>query len=176
MRISLLTAGAVLALLVLTACGQRADQVGVGAAPETTTVVISTSSAPPPEVSGPVPAPPQVSVDPTGVAVPPGLRELPPTQVDAKGLPATYTDRRVWVSADGTVLELIAVAMDSCAGVEGRVVEATASAVRVALSPMAQTQGGPEGQICATVLTPRPISVPLGEPLGKRTVVIVEGP
>ncbi|MDQ3402912.1 MAG: hypothetical protein M3548_05900 [Actinomycetota bacterium] len=188
MKTSLFTAGAVLALLALTACGQSTDQAEspVSTQPTTTVVPTTTESAPPTTASpSVVPAPPtgepttpsgpQVTIAPSGVVVPPGYQEVPVTQVDAKALPDGYSERRVWVSGDGKTVQAFAIAPDSCTMVEGHVTGSDDGMVKIALNAMAQRQGGPE-QVCATVITPRPVTVTLKQPLEARTVVLVEGP
>lgn len=171
MKTSLFTAGAALALLALTACGQQPEQAGAGSSstPANTTAQPTTTPSATPGTS----VPPTGA--PTGTAVPPNFKELPPAQVDSKSLPEEYTERRVWASPDGKTLQLIGLARDSCGGVEGEVLEFSASTVRIGLRPMAQPQGGPENQACAMVITPRPVVVPLREALGNRTVVVIEG-
>ncbi|MBC6447645.1 hypothetical protein [Actinokineospora xionganensis] len=174
MKTSLFTAGAALALLALTACGQQPEQAGAGpsSTPASTTTQPTTTPSATPGTSVPPTAPPTGA--PTGTAVPPDFKELPPGQVESKSLPEVYTERRVWASPDGKTLQLVGMARDSCGGVEGEVLEFSASTVRIGLRPMAQPQGGPEGQACAMVVTPRPVLVPLREALGNRTVVVVE--
>lgn len=174
MKTSLFTAGAALALLALTACGQQPEQAGAGPSgstpPSTTAQPTTTPSATSPSVVPPIPP----TGAPTGTAVPPDFKELPPGQVESKSLPEVYTERRVWASPDGKTLQLVGMARDSCGGVEGEVLEFSATTVRIGLRPMALPQGGPEGQACAMVVTPRPVLVALREALGNRTVVVVE--
>lgn len=172
-----------LALFTLTACAGRTEpttELQVGAPASTTDPGTTEPAAPrtaqpaPSDVAHPTgPAP---GLSPVAPPAPEGFREVPVEQVDAKALPETYTDRRVWVSPDGTSLLLHAVAPDSCGRVAGRVEQETGSLVRVLLSPLAQPQGGPDGPVCSTALTPIPVSVGLGAPLGGRTVVVSEGP
>ncbi|SDH76773.1 hypothetical protein SAMN05192558_10348 [Actinokineospora alba] len=175
MKTSLFTAGAALALLALTACGQQPEQAGAApsSTPASTTAQPTTTPSATPGTSVPPTTAPTGA--PTGTAVPPDFKELPPGQVESKSLPEEYTERRVWASPDGKTLQLIGLARDSCGGVEGEVLEFSASTVRIGLRPMAQPQGGPESQACAMVITPRPVVVPLREALGNRTVVVIEG-
>lgn len=154
-----------MALLAVTACGKQSDQIGVGGS---STTVFSMSNTP-------ATIAPPTSVVESPEDLPADFQPLPPSQVEAKALSEDYTDRRVWSSPDGKTLRLIGVARDACAGVEAEVLEASATTIRIALRPMAQPQGGPEGQMCAMVLTPKTVVVPLREALGKRTVVVVEG-
>lgn len=174
MKTSLFTAGAALALLALTACGQQPEQAGAGpsSTPASTTAQPTTTPSAIPPTSVPPTAPP--TGVPSGTAVPPEFKELPPGQVESKSLPEIYTERRVWASPDGKTLQLVGMARDTCGGVEGEVLEFSATTVRIGLRPMALPQGGPEGQVCAMVITPKPVLVALREPLGSRTVVVVE--
>ncbi|WP_436495872.1 hypothetical protein [Actinokineospora sp. HUAS TT18] len=177
MKTSLFAAGAALALLALTACGQQADQAGAG--PSSTTPPSSTTTAAPTTAPSSVqPTPPATTpapgtaTAPPATGVPPEFKEIPSGQVESKSLPEVYTERRVWSSPDGRTLQLIGMARDTCGVVEGVVEEFSATTVRIALRPMAQPQGGPEGQACAMVITPKPVTVALREPVGKRTVIV----
>lgn len=167
-----------LVLLTATACGERqagdgAQEIPAGDAP-------SLTMPPKPPASQPGepgdPTTPAITTGPSGVEVPPGYEVLPPEQVDAKSLPGDlYEEQRVWVSDDERTLQLFAMAPSPCTPMEA-VVEATdASRVTLALAPMAQRQGGPEDQACATVITPMPVSVSLKEALGDRQVVLTAG-
>ncbi|WP_026421560.1 hypothetical protein [Actinokineospora inagensis] len=184
MKTTLSTAVSALALLLLAGCGGTADQANQAPTPGSTQPGSATtaggSAAPTGSAApqtGPAPtkaAVPQVGVAPDGkVTVPAGFRELPATQVDAKALPDTYKERRVWASQDGKQLQLIGLANDSCAGVDAQLAEQTDSALTVVLTPMTSPQGGTEGgKMCATVVTPRPVEVPLDQPVGDRKVVV----
>ncbi|CRK55804.1 hypothetical protein [Alloactinosynnema sp. L-07] len=178
MKTSMFAAGAALALLALTACGQQADQ-ATGAGSSTTSPPSSTTTAAPttapssvsPTAPATTPAPGKPT-EPPVTGVPAEFAPLPAGQVESKSLPDTYNERRVWSSPDGKTLQLIGMARDACEVIEGVVEEFSATTVRIALRPMAQPQGGPEGQACAMVITPKPVTVPLREPLGKRTVIV----
>ncbi|GLZ38701.1 hypothetical protein [Actinokineospora sp. NBRC 105648] len=187
MKTTLSTAVAALALLALAGCGGTSDQASPGTttpAASSAATVPSDSAAPsdpsaPPQSPGPAPTKsraPEVTVKPGGeVVVPAGFKELPAKQVDVKALPEAYKERRVWASADGKSLQLVAVARDACAGVDAQVVESTDSTVKVSLTPMTSPQGGAEGgKVCAMVLTPRAVEVPLEKAVANRTVVVVE--
>ncbi|MGX7826806.1 hypothetical protein ACTG9Q_17100 [Actinokineospora sp. 24-640] len=170
------------ALLVLAtagACGERPDAVpeipGGASLSLTMPTKPSVPVAPPTDTVDPTG--PSVSLGPSGVVVPSGYTELPAGQVDAKALPAdVYTDRRVWAAPDGRSLQLFAVAPDPCTEVRATVESAGADVVTLALSPVPHPLGGPEGQVCATVVTPKPVSVRLADVLGDRKVVLTEGP
>ncbi|GAA2967809.1 hypothetical protein [Actinokineospora diospyrosa] len=181
MKTTLSTAVAALALLVLAGCGGAADQADQAPAPGTTqpaSAAPTTEGSQPPQ-TGPAPTKPQVpqvTIAPDGkVSVPAGFKELPAKQVNAKALPESYKERRVWASEDGKSLQLVGIASDSCAGVDAQVLEATEAVVKVSLAPMTSPQGGTEGKMCATVITPRPVEVPLEQPVGDRTVEVVAG-
>ncbi|HVK25962.1 MAG TPA: hypothetical protein VM677_31785 [Actinokineospora sp.] len=178
MKTSKFAAGAALALLALTACGQQTDQAGAGSSsttPPSSTTTAAPTTAPPsvtPTSQATTPAP-GTATEPPATGVPPEFTPLPVGQVESKSLPDVYTERRVWSSPDGKTLQLIGMARDACGMVEGVVEEFSATTVRVLLRPMAQPQGGPEGQACAMVITPKPVTVPLREAVGKRTVIVV---
>lgn len=174
MKRSLIPA-ALLVLVAAAGCGQRQ----AGGTPEIP--ARDASSAPtqtmpgkplPPSATA-VPTGPVITTGPSGVVAPPGFAALAPDKVDAKALPADlYPERRVWVSEDGRTLQLFAMAPDPCTTMEATVVSTDGARVTLALAPMAQPQGGPEGQVCATVVTPQPVSVALPEALGDRQVVL----
>ncbi|RLK61581.1 hypothetical protein [Actinokineospora cianjurensis] len=185
MKTILSTAVAALAALALAGCGgaaDTADQAPSSGATPPSSAAPTEGGAPnsqPPQ-TGPAPTKPpapQVTVAPDGkVTVPAGYREVPAKQVDAKALPESYKERRVWTSEDGKALQLVGIASDSCAGVDAQVVESTEAVVKVSLSAMTSPQGGGEGgKMCAMVVTPRPVEVPLEQPLGTRTVIVVAG-
>jgi hypothetical protein len=180
MKRSLIPA-ALLVLLATAACG--AQQAGgtpeipagdASSAPPSLTMPPKPTLDPPTE---PVDPPkPVITTGPSGVVVPPGLEVLPPERVDAKALPADqYPERRVWVSQDDRSLQFFAMAPDPCTIMEATVESADTARVTLAIAPMAQPQGGPEGQVCATVVTPMPVSVALPEALGDRQVVLTLG-
>ncbi|GAA3038042.1 hypothetical protein [Actinokineospora globicatena] len=183
MKTILSTAVAVLAALALAGCGGAADQAdqspSSGATPPSSAAPIEGAPNSQPPQTGPAPTKPpapQVTINPDGkVTVPAGYRELPAKQVDAKALPESYKERRVWSSEDGKALQLVGIASDACAGVDAQVVEFTEAVVKVSLTPMTSPQGGTEGKMCAMVVTPRPVEVPLEQPVGDRTVVVVAG-
>ncbi|WP_018684713.1 hypothetical protein [Actinokineospora enzanensis] len=178
MKTTLSTAVAALALFALAGCSGSADPAPTpgGTSPGAAATTGAPAAGQP---TGPVPtkAPaPQLSVQPDGkITAPEGFHELPAAQVDAKALPDSYQERRVWASADGKSLQLIAIARDACAGIDASVAQATDAMVTVVLAPQTSPQGGPEGgKVCATVLTPRAVEIPLDQPVGDRKVVVTE--
>jgi hypothetical protein len=178
---ALLISTAVAGLVLLAGCGQA---VPTGSSAPTQTEespsVIATPVPPggKPQDPGATPEPP-VSKAPTGtgVVVPPGVTQLPPEQVDASALPMDYDERGlVWVFDDGFSLQMFAMATSGCGGVEARVVDQTATEVRIALGAMDQPQGGPaDGTACTTALTPKPVTVTLDAPLQDRKVFLATG-
>ena len=113
-----------------------------------------------------------VSMGPNGPVVPAGVTQVPAGQVDASALPAYYDNpAAVWVYDDGYSLEMFAAASSGCAEEEAVVVDQSADSVRVTLRPLANQPGGrPDSRPCTAVMTPRPVTVRLREPLGDRTV------
>ena len=181
MKSSQVIAGASVGLLlVLGACGQLTDQAGPGGQssgqPSQTEVGPSQTevgSSPPASSS----AEPPVTVGPSGTDVPAGVRLLPTSQVDASALPDYYTERNVWAFDDDRSLQMVAMANDACAGVQATVSEQSANAVKVVLASMDAPQGGPpDGQMCAQVLTPKPVTVRLDAPVGNRKVYLSQAP
>ncbi|GAA4293885.1 hypothetical protein ACFQV2_10070 [Actinokineospora soli] len=172
---------AALAVLVAVgACGGRqaggAPEIPVGDAstPPTSLTLPTVPTKPLPSAT--VPTGPVVTTGPSGVIAPPGYEELPPDRVNAKALPGDlYKEHRVWVSTDDRTIQLFAMAPDPCTTMEGTIQGSDKASVTVALAPMAQPQGGPEGQVCATVVTPHPVSVALPDALGDRQVVLTLG-
>lgn len=179
MKRSLIPA-ALLVLLAAAGCGERQ----AGGTPEIPAGDASSAPSltmpPKPTLSPPGepvdPPPPPLTTGPSGVVAPPGYEVLPPEQVDAKALQGDlYEDTRVWVSEDERTLQLFAMAPDPCTPMEAVIESADGARVTLRLAPMAQPQGGPEDQACATVITPQPVSAALKEPLGDRQVVLTNG-
>jgi multidrug efflux pump subunit AcrA (membrane-fusion protein) len=170
MRASQVIAGAGMGLvLVLGACGQRADQAGPGGHEPGQP---SRTEAGTPPASSSIAEPP-VTVEPSGTVVPVGVRLLPKGQVDASALPDYYTERNVWAFDGDRSLQMFAMARDACAGVQATISEQSADAVKVVLASMDAPQGGPpDGQMCAQVLTPKPVTVRLDAPVGNRKVYL----
>jgi hypothetical protein len=171
MRASQVIAGTGMGLLlVLGGCGQLAEQAGSGGQrsgqPSRTAV-----GSPPPASSSSKESP--VTVGPSGTAVPAGVRLLPKDQVDTSALPDYYTERNVWAFDGDRSLQMFAMARDACAGVQAIIGEQSAVAVKVVLVSMDAPQGGPpDGQMCAQVLTPKPVTVRLDAPVGNRKVYL----
>ncbi|GGS50923.1 MULTISPECIES: hypothetical protein [Actinokineospora] len=169
-----------LVLLTATACGERqaggTPEIPVGeGSPSLTMPTKPTPTVAPPSGSAD-PTRPALTSGPSGVVAPPGYTVLPPDQVENKTTPSDlHEDDRVWVSEDGRTLQLFAVAPTPCTPMEAKVVSTDGAKVTLALGPMAQPQGGPEGQACAQVVTPVPVAVSLADALGDRVVVLTTG-
>lgn len=188
-------AGVAVALGVLAGCGQRAEPAADSQnastassatgkpAPDTPTL-----SEPPSTVVEPTPpaggkpqnpsgGEPPVTVGPDGPVVPAGVTEVPAAQIDATAVPK-YDDysHRVWAFDNGLSLQMFAMASSSCTDVEAVLVDQSPDAIKVMLRPMDGPQGGrPDDQMCATVLTPRPVVVALDTPLKDRKIYLAEG-
>lgn len=194
---ALLVAGATAAALVgLAACGQAGPEAGqeqtrtteprstvtTKVPPEPTGITPTPPNTkpqdPPSDPAGPPSTPPStpVSLSPTGPVVPPGVTQVPSAQVDASGVPEYYDHRGlVWVYDGGYSLQTFASASSGCGGVDARVSE-SATEVRIDMRPLPQPQGGPpDGEMCTTVITPRPVAVALDAPLGERMVYLTGG-
>ena len=194
MRALLTTATAALALGVLAGCGNAATP---AASDQNTTTTSSSSEAPsktPPETPTPsdvaTPQPPEagkpqnpvsgeppVTIGPNGPVVPAGVTEVPAKQVDATALPQfiEFGDT-VWQYNDGFALQLFASASTGCSGAEARVVDQSADAVKIVVSPLAQPPGGrPDDSVCTQVMTPVPVTVTLEQPLRDRMVLLSAG-
>jgi hypothetical protein len=131
-----------------------------------------------PQDPGTTPEPPVTQAPSgTGLVVPAGVTQLPPEQVDATALPMDYAERGlVWVFDDGFSLQMFAMATSGCGGVDARVVDQTATEVRITLGAMDQPQGGPaDDTMCTTVMTPKPVTVTLDAPLQDRKVLLATG-
>lgn len=195
MRALLTTATAALTLCVLAGCGDASTP---AASDQNSTTTTSSSAAPPSKTPPATPTPSDVAtpVPPAGkpqnptsgepllkieggeVVVPPGVTELPASQVDASAVPR-YEDefsRKAWLHEDGFTVEVIGYASSGCTGVEARVVDQTPDAVKIILSPLDQPPGGkPDDSMCSTVMTPRPVAVTLDQPLADRKVMLSSG-
>ena len=138
-----------LALGASGACGGEPDGVGFGGAPPP-----STQDTPAPQVpGGPVP--------------PSGGRSLPAEQIDASALPESYP-RLVWTQENGSVLGAYG-QEGGCSVVRADLVEETSDAVHVRFVEVTPTTGP-----CTMDLRFPPLTVPLAEPLGDRTVVLMQ--
>ncbi|HEX2131034.1 MAG TPA: hypothetical protein VHH15_05690 [Actinophytocola sp.] len=200
MRALLIAGAATAALVGLAGCGQDTGQdTGpdtAGQSSESTTEPMSTVVEPtppaptvtrtppstkpqdPPEDTRPPgkPAAP-VTLSPSGPVVPAGVRQVPSEQIDASAVPEYYQHRgQVWVYDDGHALQTFAMATSGCGDAEARVTTESASEVRIVMRPLPQPQGGPpDGRMCTTVMTPRPVTVTLDAPLGDRMIYLVGG-
>ncbi|WP_460405703.1 hypothetical protein [Actinophytocola sediminis] len=179
MRGLLIAVSTAAALGGLTGCGQAADS-GAGPAQDPTVTEPTTTEpsviAPADPTEAPATPTPPVSLAPDGPVVPPGVTQVPSAQVDATGVSELNEYRGlVWLYDDGRSLQMVAMATSGCGGVEARITGQTPTEVRIELGPQAQPQGGdPDGQMCTSVLTPRPVAVTLDGPLGDRTVHLSE--
>jgi len=182
---ALLIATAAASLVVLAGCGQ--EPVDAGATPPdatspTKTEEPATDIATPeepggkPQDPGATPTPP-VSLSPDGPVVPEGVALVPADQVDSSALPEYYEQRgQVWVYDDGLSLQMFAAASSSCGDAEAMVVDQTSSEVRIVLRSMDQQMGGPaDGEACAMVMRPKPVTVTLDTPLQDRKIFLASG-
>lgn len=197
MRASLIAAAAGLVLAGLAGCGEGT---GPAAPNPSSTAPAASSSVDVAEPTGPVvdvtPTPPDgkpvdppadppagaaptapVSLSPTGPVVPAGVEQVPSARVDVSAVPEYYEHRGlVWVYDGGRSLQMFAAASSGCGDAAARVVDQSAAEVRIVLESLPQPQGGSaDGDICTTVMTPRPVTVALDAPLGTRTVVLSGG-
>jgi hypothetical protein len=197
MRAYLIATTAVLAAVALAGCGNQPTSTSAGQATSQTS---ETSETRPPEspsdVATPVPpsteieptppggkpqnpsgGQPPVTIGPDGPVVPAGVTEVPASQVDASALPSYFEyGNKVWLFNDGFALQLFAAASSSCTDAEAVVVDQAADSVKIVVRPMAQPQGGrPDDGICATVMTPRPVTVTLDTPLRDRMILLSAG-
>jgi hypothetical protein len=188
MRAFVVAVGAVLALGVLAACGQDAST--SGAAGQTSQSDQQTKVPPdtPSDVAEPTPpagekpqnpsgGPAPVTIGPDGPVVPEGVTEVPPSQVDASALPALAEyDNKVWAYNSGFSLQFFASASSSCTGVQATVVDQSSGSVKILVRPMDSPQGGrPDDGACAMVMTPKPVTVTLDQPLRDRKILLSAG-
>lgn len=154
---ALLTGAA--ALVVAAGCaGQGTASSGGGGGPAASSSAPTSSSAPASVVTGPAMP---------GVHLPPGAVPVPGSRVDARSLPASFP-REVWTEQGGTVLGLYGQQGD-CFTSSATVASQGAQEVVVRL---VQQEPGTGAQVCPLYLRYKPMSVPLGTPLGQRTVVL----
>jgi hypothetical protein len=194
MRAFVTAATAVLALGVLAACGNSATPTSTGQDSQRSS---SQSAKPEPEppsvIAEPTPpagkpsdpgsgkprdpgsGEPPVTIGPNGPVVPAGVTEVPPAQINASGLP-TYLEygNRVWAYDGGFSLQMFAAATSSCTGAEALVTEQASDSVTIVVRPVDGPQGGrPDDGVCATVMTPVPVTVTLDTPLQDRRIVLL---
>lgn len=171
LRTTLLTALTAALALSVGACGATTQTGSSSASPDTTATlpVEPTSSAP--ADPGTTPSAP-VTLGPSGAVVPPGVDLVPAGQVDASALPEYVQPRDVYSFDGGRSLQVFGMAADPCAGIEADLVDQSADAVKIVLRPMMAPQGGTD--VCTQVITAKPATVALTEPLGQRTVYLAE--
>jgi hypothetical protein len=156
----------------LAGCGQ--DATPPQKLPSGTAVTVVTTTPPATTPGAPV------SPGPSGGDVPAGATRVPAGQVDADGLPSYYARRgEVWVFDGGRSLRMFAMASSGCTDAEADVSDQSAGEVRITLRalplPPGNRPGRPDGGACTQVLTPRPVTVTLAEPLGDRTIHLSAG-
>jgi hypothetical protein len=96
--------------------------------------------------------------------------------VDATAVPEYYQHRGlVWVYDGGYSLQMIAAANSGCGDAEAKIVDQSASAVRIVLRSLPGAMGGPEDTACSGAITPLPVTVSLDAPLGQRRVFLAAG-
>lgn len=185
MRALPIAAVVLVAAAALSACGQDAAT-GAGSGQATTTSTPTTSveptSATPSAPGTPSTRPPAgqpsapISLSPSGeVVVADGVTQVPAAQVDASALPEYYEHRgEVWVYDDGYSLAMFAAASSGCTDAEAVVVDQSADRVKITMRPLDQQPGGrpDNGGVCTAVMTPRPVTVKLDQPLGDRMVYL----
>lgn len=171
LRTSVLTALTAALALSVGACGAGIQTGSSAASPDTTaTLPVEPTSSTPPD-PGATPSAP-VTIGPSGPVVPPGVDVVPAGQVDASALPEYVQPRDVYSFDGGRSLQVFGMAADPCAGVEADLVDQSAKTVKIILRPMMAPQGGTD--VCTQVITAKPATVSLDEPLGQRTVVLSE--
>ena len=166
----------------LAGCGPEPAPAQSADTPTVTPSVTPTQTSPSTPATKPPPKPPAgtatsvpLSVGPSGVVVPgPGVTQVPADQVDARALPDYYDHHgEVWVFNDGYSLAMFAAASSGCSDAQAVVVDQSATEVKVMMRPLNHPPGArPDGGACTAVITPRPVTVTLREPLGDRTVHI----
>ena len=155
--------------LLLSACGQAANQASSAKGPESVSSTPNTPSEPPSNIAEP--APPVNPLPGTPTLPADAVSQVPREQIEAPTLP----DQKVIAVNGGRTLQFTAMARDACAGVQAIVADQNDRVVQIVLSPADTPQGGPPDQMCAQVLTPRVVTVDLKAPLGKRKVIITGG-
>lgn len=186
MRAALLFTSLV-AVAGLSACTHDAGTADTsGTLPRSSQVTTQPPSTAPPSASQPGIAPGEpapdgkpsapVTLSPQGEpVVPPGVEQVPAAQVDASALPTYYKlHGDVWVFDDGYSLEMFAAASSGCTDAEAVVVSQSSSEVKLTLRPLdAQPGGRPDGGgACTAVMTPKPVTVRLDQPLGDRMIYL----
>jgi len=178
---------AIVAVFALAACGEQpasSDQPAQGQSGQT-----KTAPEPPSVIAEPTPpagekprdpstGEPPVTIGPSGPVVPDGVTEVPASQIDASAV-VTYSEygKRVWMFDGGFSLQLFADATSSCGDVQAIVTDQAADSVTIEVRPVDQPQGGgpDDDKICASVMTPKPVTVTLDTPLQDRRIVLSAG-
>jgi hypothetical protein len=190
MRAALLFTSLV-AVAGLSACTHDAGTADTsGTLPRPSQVTTQSPSTAPPSASQPGIAPGEpapngkpsgtpsapVTLSPQGEpVVPPGVEQVPAAQVDASALPTYYKlHGDVWVFDDGYSLEMFAAASSGCTDAEAVVVSQSSSEIKLTLRPLDSQPGGrPDGGgACTAVMTPKPVTVRLDQPLGDRMIYL----
>ncbi len=147
----------------------------VTTSPSVTQLPNASSAQPPAKPPSGQPSAP-VTLSPSGeLVVPAGVEQVPAAQIDASALPVYYEHHGdVWVFDDGYSLEMFAAASSGCTDAEAVVVDQSADDIRITLRPLPSPPGGrPDGGgACTAVMTPRPVTVGLDQPLGGRTIFL----
>jgi hypothetical protein len=187
MRAALLFTSLAVVAAGLTACADDAVPSGASdPAPRPSQVTTSPSVTQLPNASSPETAPPAkppegqpsapVTLSPQGeVVVPAGVEQVPAAQIDASALPVYYEHHGdVWVFDDGYSLEMFAAASSGCTDAEAVVVDQSADDIRITLRPLPSPPGGrpDSGGACTAVMTPKPVTVRLDQPLGDRMIYL----
>jgi hypothetical protein len=188
MRAALLFTGLAVVAAGLTACADDAAPTGttdpgtrpsqVTTSPSVTQLPNEPSAKPPVKPARPPSGTPSapVTLSPQGeLVVPAGVEQVPAAQVDASALPVYYEHHGdVWVFDDGYSLEMFAAASSGCTDAEAVVVDQSTDDIRITLRPLPSPPGGrpDSGGACTAVMTPRPVTVRLDQPLGDRMIYL----
>jgi hypothetical protein len=189
MRAFLIATTAVFGLGVLAACGGQpspaaSDQVGRTStsepsktAPEPPSVIAEPTKPDAGKPRDPSNGAPPVTIGPNGPVVPPGVSEVPASQVDASALPSYFEyGNKVWSYDGGFSLQMFAAASSSCTGAEARVVDQSSDSVKIVVTSLDTPQGGrPDDGACSMVMTPTPVTVTLDTPLQDRKILLSSG-
>lgn len=172
---ALLCAAAAIAVVGLAGCGSDATPAREQPVGTPSSTATRGSEPPLPSTSSAPQKPGSSDVD-----VPAGATRVPAGQVDAAGLPSYYAHRgEVWLDEDGRSLRMFAMASSGCTDAEAVVSDQSASEVVITLRALPQPPGArpgrPDGGVCTEVLTPRPVTVTLNQPLGDRAIQLRAG-
>lgn len=188
MRAFLIATTAVLGLGVLAACGSQPSPAASDQAGQTSTSPSKTAPEPPSVIAEPTRpdagkpqnpsnGEPPVTIGPNGPVVPPGVSEVPPSQIDASALPSYFEyGNKVWAYDGGFSLQMFAAASSSCTGAEAKVVDQSSDSVKIVVRPLDSPQGGrPDDGACSMVMTPKAVTVTLDTPLQDRKILLSAG-